>query len=95
MKAVKIIELERNILEKEVERNMSLIENEKYRLAEKNKADVQKYAKVQAAEANSHYLTDNYIRLKSAEYFSKNAKLYFSGKNTPLGKFFEKITQEL
>ena len=95
LKAVTIIELERQTLQKEAEKNMSLIENDKYRLQEQTRAEVEKYAKEKASEGNNLFLTDNYIRLKTAEYFSKNTKLFFSGKNSPIGAILNKITDEL
>ena len=90
-KVVKVIELEKQILQKEAERNMSLIENDRFRAAETNKAEVLKYSREKEAEANQLILTDNYLKLKIAETFSSNSKLYFSGKNTPLGAIFSKL----
>jgi len=90
-KAVKIIELEKQILQKEAEKNMSLIVNEQYRLAEENKANVLKYMREKEAEGNQLIFTDAYLKIKMAEVFSNNTKLYFSGDQSPLGAIFNKL----
>lgn len=94
-KAVKIIELERALLQKKMEKNMSMLENERFRLAEENKARVLKFRKEQEAAGNQLILTKPYVQLKMAESFSKNLKLYFSGRQTPLGVIFDKLTKSI
>mgnify|MGYP001378313405 CR=1 FL=1 len=93
-KAVKMIKLEEQMLQKEVANNISLLENERFRLAEENKARVLKYRKEKEAEGNRLIYTDNYVKLKMAEVFANNTKLYFSGRRSPLGIIFEKLMKE-
>jgi len=90
-KAVKVIELEKQILQKEAEKNMSIIVNEQYRLAEENKAKVLYFMRQKESEGNQLLFTDKYVKMKLAEVFSNNTKLYFSGENSPLGAIFSKL----
>ena len=94
-KAVKIIDLEKQLLEKETQKNISQIENERYRLAEENKANVMKFRGQKEAEANALILTDQYVKLKIAEMFSTNSKLYFSGEKTVFSSIFSKLLSNI
>ena len=96
-KEVKIIELEQQILQKEAEKNISIIENERYKLEEENKANVLKFMKEKEAEGNRLVYSDEYgygNRIKMAEAFSKNNKIYFSGM-TPLGGIFDQFMDKI
>ena len=96
-KAVKIIELEQQILQKEAEKNISMIENERYKLEEENKAQVLKFTKEKEAEGNKLIYSDEYgygNRIKMAEAFSKNNKIYFSGES-PVGAIFDQFMTRL
>merc|ERR1712141_857936 len=90
-KAVKMIDIEKQILQKEAEKNISAIENERYRIEEENRASVLKYKKEKEAEGNKLIFTDEYLKIHMAHVFSNNSKLYFSGDDTPFGAIFNKL----
>ena len=96
-KEVKIIELQKQILQKEAEKNISIIENERYKLEEENRANVLKFSKQKEAEGNRLIYSDEYgygNRIKMAEAFSRNNKIYFSGE-TPLGAIFDQFMNQM
>ena len=85
------IELEKEILQKEAEKEKSLIQNEIIKAKETNDADVKAYAKQKQAEANQELYSDKYISLELAKSLSQNTKFYFSGESSPLGALMTKI----
>ena len=93
--AVEKFELDKALLQKQMQKNMSLLVDETYRLTEQNKARVHKFRREQEAAGNQLVLTPPYVLLKIAESFSKNAKLYFSGEQTPMTAIFDKLTQAI
>ena len=91
-KAVLEVELKKQILQKEAEKDISLIQNEIYKIAEENVANVTAYKRKKEAESNTLlYSTDGYVALEMAKTLSQNTKLYFSGENSPLGAVFSRI----
>ena len=91
-KAVLEVELKKQILQKEAEKDISLIQNEIFRVAEENVANVTAYKRKKEAEANTMlYSTDGYVALEMAKTLSQNTKLFFSGENSPLGAVFSRI----
>ena len=91
-KAVLEVELKKQILQKEAEKDISLIQNEIFRVAEENVANVTAYKRKKEAEANTLlYSTDGYVALEMAKTLSQNTKLFFSGENSPLGAVFSRI----
>ena len=85
------IELEKEILQKEAEKEKSLIQNEIIKAKETNDADVKAYAKQKQAEANQELYSDKYVSLELAKSLSQNTKFYFSGESSPLGALMTKI----
>lgn len=90
-KRVLTIDLEKKILQKETERNVSKINNEIHKEQEENMARVENFKRKLAAEANEVLYSDNYIKLEMAKALSNNTKLFFSGDQSALGAIFNKI----
>merc|ERR1712108_109648 len=90
-KAVLEIDIQKEILRKESEKNLSLIENDILKEREQNKADIENYKKTKASEANSKLYSKEYIQLEIAKSLSSNTKFFFSGDNTPLGAILAKV----
>ena len=85
------VELQKELLQKEADRNVSEIQNSIIKLAEENLADIAKYKKEQEAEANKALHTPEYVQLNLANKLSDNTKMYFSGETSPLGALMDKI----
>ena len=85
------VELQKELLQKEADRNVSEIQNSIIKLAEENLADIAKYKKEQEAEANKALYTPEYVQLNLANKLSDNTKMYFSGETSPLGALMDKI----
>ena len=85
------VELEKSLLSKEMERNMSAIQNDMIKLAEENLANVEAYRKERQAEANKALYSPEYISLELAKSLTHNTKLYFSGETSALGALMDKI----
>lgn len=85
------IELQKELLQKEAEKNMSEIQNEITKLAEENLANVNAYKKEKEAEANKLLYSQEYIALELSKSLSQNTKFYFSGESSPLGALMDKI----
>jgi len=90
-KKVLEIEIQERIMEKEGNKNVSLIENEIKRVAESNEADIAKYKLEKEAEANELLYTEQYTKLNLAKSLTQNAKFYFSGQNSELGGLMQRI----
>ncbi|CAG0889034.1 unnamed protein product [Cyprideis torosa] len=90
-KAVLEITIQENILQKEGEKNISLINNEIQAAKEKNIADMKFYTQQQAAKANKELYSPEYVKLELAKHLSHNTKLFFSGQESMLGSLFQNI----
>ena len=90
-KKVLEIDIQKEILRKEGEKQLSLLENEILKEREQNKADVENYKKSKAAEANTKLYSKEYIQLEMAKSLSNNTKFFFSGESSPLGAIFAKV----
>lgn len=90
-KKVLEIDIQKEILRKEGEKQLSMLENEILKEREQNKADVENYKKSKAAEANTKLYSKEYIQLEMAKSLSNNTKFFFSGESSPLGAVFAKI----
>ena len=91
LKAVLEIDVEKEILKKEGDKNMSVIENEITKLQQETIANADKYSKEKAAEANKLLFTSEYVSLETAKALSTNTKFYFSGETSPLGSLLSKL----
>ena len=85
------IDLQKELLQKEAEKNLSEIQNTILKLAEENKANVEAYKKEKEAEANQALYSPEYVKLNLAKSMSQNTKFYFSGETSPLGALLGKI----
>merc|ERR1711915_817601 len=94
-KKVLEIEIQERIMEKEGNKNVSLINNEIKREAENNEADIAKYKLEKEAEANNVLYTDQYVRLNLAKSLSNNTKFYFSGQQSELGALSNKSWEKI
>ncbi len=90
-KAVLKITIEKRVLQKEGEKNLSNLENEIVRRREESNADVEHYKKVKQAEANRELYSPDYVKLEMAKHMSNNTKYYFSGKESALGGLLSNI----
>ena len=79
------------VLQKEGEKNLSMLENEIVKRREESNADVAHYQKVKQAEANSQLYTQQYVQLEMAKSLSKNTKFFFSGENSVLGALLKNV----
>merc|ERR1712150_80923 len=93
-KKVLAIEIEKDLLQKEGEKNLSALSNTIIKEREENKANVENYRKTQEAEANSRLYTKDFIQLEMAKALSENTKFFFSGESSPLGAVLTKIMGE-
>ncbi|CAG0889033.1 unnamed protein product [Cyprideis torosa] len=90
-KAVLQIKIQEDILQKEGEKNISLINNEIQAAKEKNIADMEFYTQQQAAKANKELYSPDYVKLQLAKHLSTNTKLFFSGQDSVLGSLLGNI----
>jgi len=79
------------ILQKEGERNISMLENEIVKRREESTADVEAYKKEKAAQANRVLYTEQYVQLEMAKALSNNTKFYFSGQDSALGSLLSNV----
>lgn len=93
-KKVLAIEIEKDILKKEGEKNLASLENVLIKEREENQANIEKYRKTQEAEAYKLLYTNAFVRLEMAKALSKNTKFFFSGESSPLGALLTKIMGE-
>ena len=85
------IELQKQLLKKEREKEVNDLEIEIIKSREENQADVDAYKKEKEAEANKNLYSPDYVKLEMAKALSDNTKFYFSGETSPLGALLNKI----
>lgn len=90
-KAVLEIEIQKQIIQKEGDRDLSLLENEIVKKREESLADVANYKRRKEAEGNTALYTDSYLKLEMARALSNNTKFYFSGEQSALGALLSNI----
>lgn len=90
-KKVLQIDLQKNLLKKEAEKNVSALNNQITKEREETLADVAAYMKRKDADANSKLYSDNYVKLEMAKALAKETKFYFSGRESIVGSLLEKI----
>ena len=90
-KKVLEIDIQKEILRKEGEKQLSNLENVILKEREQNKADVDNYKKVKQAEGNVKLYTKDYVQLEIAKAMTTNTKFFFSGESSPLGAVLTKI----
>ena len=93
-KSVLEIKIQKDLLQKEGERNLSSLTNAIIKEREENQANVDNYKKTKDAEANKRLYTKEFIRLQMAQSLSQNTKFFFSGESSPLGAVLAKIMGE-
>jgi len=91
LKAVLEITNQKNIIDAEGKKNVSLINNDIKKATENNEADIAKYKLEKEAEGNNALFTDRYIKLNLAKSLSNNTKFYFSGQQSELGSLLSNI----
>jgi len=90
-KEVLKINIQKDLLEKEGQKNISELNNEILKGQEEAKANNEYYRISKQAEANKKLYTDGYVKLNLAKSLSQNTKVYFSGENSVLGKVLQQI----
>ena len=85
------IHIEKQVLQKAGEKNLSSLENEIVKEREQSVADVEFYKKTKLAEANSQLYTERFVQLEMAKALTNNTKFFFSGENSLLGGIMGKI----
>merc|ERR1712080_119154 len=91
-KIVEGINIEKKILQKQGDKQISALENQIHKEREENKANITNYAKTKLAEANALlFNNEGYVQLEMAKSLSTNTKFFFSGEGSPLGSVFAKI----
>jgi len=90
-KEVLKINIQKDLLEKEGQKNISQLNNEILKEQEEAKANNEFYKISKQAEANKKLYTDGYVKLNLAKSLSQNTKVYFSGENSVLGKVLQQI----
>ena len=90
-KKVLKITIEKRVLQKEGEKNLSMLDNEIVRKREESNADVEHYKKVKQAEANKALYTEDYVKLEVAKHMNNNTKYYFSGEQGVFGGLLTSI----
>ena len=94
-KIVEKINIQKKILQKEGDKEISALENQIHKEREENKANIEKYSKEKLAEANTLLFNNTgYVQLEMAKSLSTNTKFFFSGVGSPLGSVFAKIMGE-
>ena len=90
-KKVLEIDIQKEILRKEGEKNLSNLQNTIVRDREQSLADVENYKKTKQAEANKILYTEQFVQLEMARSLANNTKFYFSGENSALGSLMAKV----
>jgi len=90
-KQVLAIELDKEILRKEGEKQQSSLQNDIVRDREQSVADVEAYKKTKAAAANQELYSEKYVQLEMARALSNNTKFFFSGETSVLGGLLNNI----
>jgi len=89
------IDVQKQILQKEGDKQLSTLENEILKDRKQAAADAEKYTKEKQAEANKLLFdNDGYVQLEMAKSLSTNTKFFFSGDQSPLGSVFARIMGE-
>merc|ERR1712203_1096545 len=79
------ITLEKQLLQKQKEKERNDLDILIVKAREENVADLAAYKKEKQSEANKNLYSPEYIKLEMAKALSNNTKFYFSGENSPLG----------
>ena len=90
-KQVLAIELDKEILRKEGEKQQSSLQNDIVRDREQSVADVEAYKKTKAAAANQELYSEKYVQLEMARALANNTKFFFSGEQSVLGGLLNNI----
>ena len=92
-KKVLQIDIEKEVLRKQGEKDLSSLENQIIKEREEAQADVDNYKKKKAAEANSILYTDAYVKLEMAKHLANNTKFFFSGESSVFGGLLSNILE--
>jgi len=85
------ITLQKQLLQKQKEKERNDLDILIVKSREENVADIEAYKKEKQSEANKNLYSPEYIKLEMAKALSNNTKFYFSGENSPLGGLLSKI----
>jgi len=92
-KKVLAIDIEKEVLRKQGEKDLSTLENIIVREREESVADIENYKKRKYAEANKLLYTEQYVKLEMAKHLSNNTKFFFSGENSMFGSLLTGILE--
>jgi hypothetical protein len=90
-KTVLKITIEKAVLQKEGEKNISELDNEIVRKREESNADVENYKKMKDAAANLKLYSPDYVKLELAKAMNNNTKYFFSGEASVFGGLLSNI----
>ena len=90
-KDVTEIELQKELLKKQKEKERNDLNIQIVKETEENKANIAAYQKQKQAEANKQLYSPEYIQLELAKALVNNTKFYFSGETSPLGALMTKF----
>jgi len=90
-KNVEEIQLQKELLQKQKEKERNDIQIKIIQDTEENKANNAAYEKKKRAEANKELYSDKFISLELAKALVNNTKFYFSGETSPLGALMTKF----
>ena len=85
------VNLEKQLLEKQKEKERNDLDIKIVKDREENIADLEAYRKEKQADANKKLYSPDYIKLEMAKSLADNTKFYFSGENSALGSLLSKI----
>ena len=85
------VNLEKQLLEKQKEKERNDLDIKIVKDREENIADLEAYRKEKQADANKKLYSPDYIKLEMAKSLADNTKFYFSGENSVLGSLMSKI----
>ena len=85
------IELQKQLLKKQKEKERNDLDIQIVKSREENIANIAAYKKEKQAEANKNLYSPEFIKLEMAKSLSNNTKFYFSGENSALGGLLSKI----
>jgi len=85
------IELQKELLKKQKEKERNDLDIEIVKDREENIADIAAYKKEKQSEANKKLYSPEYIKLEMAKSLANNTKFYFSGEESALGGLLTKI----
>ena len=92
LKDVLEIDIQKQLLIKEANKNISTINNLMVKTTEENLANVDAYRKQKMAAANEKLFSPEYIQLHMAKSLANNTKFYFSGESSPMGPIMATLT---